>query len=247
MKLIHVFELLLAVTAAGCVMSAVDTDEPPAEHTGNSAAMVKPAGLDTVPAYFDFDNHYTVADDAAWIYAHFNSYSGKRIMVDLHQRQEAESASVSFTLYKVLLDGRLRFVQTVEGRRGSAITEFRSRGTGSYVIEMVSSGHLADLELNLSCGTGRCSPERQPNESCGGFTRGPVPVCAEGLYCGYLPDDICGWADAPGTCAQKPESCDEALAPVCGCDGATYDNACFAAAKGISVNHLGACLEPGSN
>jgi hypothetical protein len=73
---------------------------------------------------------------------------------------------------------------------------------------------------------------------CG--TRG-APVCAEGTFCDFLPESLCGRADGPGLCQPRPELCPEIFAPVCGCDGATYDNACFANAAGVSVETEGAC------
>lgn len=66
-------------------------------------------------------------------------------------------------------------------------------------------------------------------------------LCAKEEYCQYKPEDMCGTADQTGTCSPKPELCDKKLAPVCGCDGKTYDNACFAALSGISVASEGAC------
>jgi hypothetical protein len=73
---------------------------------------------------------------------------------------------------------------------------------------------------------------------CG--TRG-VPPCADGSFCDFPPQSLCGRADGPGVCAPTPEACIEIFAPVCGCDGQTYGNSCEAAAAGVSVDFDGAC------
>jgi hypothetical protein len=76
---------------------------------------------------------------------------------------------------------------------------------------------------------------------CG--TRGAA-VCPGGSFCDFPPESLCGRADGPGTCAPTPELCIEIFAPVCGCDGQTYDNSCFANAAGVSVETEGACEPP---
>lgn len=74
-------------------------------------------------------------------------------------------------------------------------------------------------------------------EACGGLEG---LSCPEGQYCNFA-DGSCGAADQTGECAAVPEVCSEEFAPVCGCDDQTYDNACFAAAAGVSVVREGAC------
>ena len=81
--------------------------------------------------------------------------------------------------------------------------------------------------------------------SCGGIA--PVS-CAKSEFCNYPIEAKCGAADQTGTCTKIPSACDLVYSPVCGCDGATYENACAASAKGVSVQHSGACttVTPGT-
>jgi hypothetical protein len=76
---------------------------------------------------------------------------------------------------------------------------------------------------------------------CG--TRGGA-VCSDPQFCDFPIESQCGRADGPGVCTQRPEFCSEIFAPVCGCDGQTYGNSCFAAAAGVSVESSGECAPP---
>ena len=65
--------------------------------------------------------------------------------------------------------------------------------------------------------------------------------CETGDYC----SKSAGNCDGRGTCSPRPEQCSIIWDPVCGCDGATYGNACYAAMAGVNVEYDGECLLPG--
>ena len=84
-----------------------------------------------------------------------------------------------------------------------------------------------------------CEPvEPPPAANCGGIAG---LTCADGEYCAYELDQMCGAADQLGTCETIPDVCAAVIDPVCGCDGNTYQNACQAATSGVSVAAEGPC------
>ena len=61
-------------------------------------------------------------------------------------------------------------------------------------------------------------------------------LCQPGEFCQR---PACGNIGA--RCAPIPTACDDVHAPVCGCDGVTYPNACEAFAKSSSVRREAEC------
>ncbi|HNW83817.1 MAG TPA: hypothetical protein PKG52_13095 [bacterium] len=62
--------------------------------------------------------------------------------------------------------------------------------------------------------------------------------CGEGFFC--LKSD--GACTEKGVCIAIPQDCDFNIAePVCGCDGNTYKNSCYAQMAGTGVMHPGGC------
>lgn len=63
-------------------------------------------------------------------------------------------------------------------------------------------------------------------------------ACADGFYC-ERPYGVC---TGPGYCEKESEPClTFEYAPVCGCDGVTYENGCLASNHSVNIAYLGPC------
>lgn len=84
-----------------------------------------------------------------------------------------------------------------------------------------------------------CGCKKEEPKTCGGFLG---QTCGTGEWCDYE-GTSCGFADQTGVCKTKPDACAEIYAPVCGCNGKTYGNACEASIAGVDVKKNGACTD----
>ena len=101
---------------------------------------------------------------------------------------------------------------------------------------------------DMSCGagstccllTGLCTPPDCP-DCCSEPPDGTEYPCRTDAHC--EDDTFCdgGGCDGLGGCRSSGGSCGGELMPVCGCDGTTYTNACFARRAEVRSAHEGEC------
>ena len=93
------------------------------------------------------------------------------------------------------------------------------------------------VDAGEACDAG---PGGDPTGACRADCQLPCSVnaeCAAGEYCLKAPGDCNGY----GECVSRPPSCLPQWAPVCACNGQTYDNSCYPAVDGVTLDHDGVC------
>lgn len=82
-------------------------------------------------------------------------------------------------------------------------------------------------------------PNAECRHPCGEPSGDEMP-CREGQFC-KVSQGCWNLDDVVGECTRIPKVCPDEYDFVCGCDGVTYSNECFADAVGVSIDHLGPC------
>jgi hypothetical protein len=159
--------LLLAAFAAVLVACGGKTGSPEFDESSPAFEQTKQQQV-----YFGVTNTLDVVGKAV-ASVDLNAASQVELMV-----VTKDGSPLRYDLYFVWRgNGQRELLAPVDRRSGFHVTTFQPKQSGRYEIELQTESPKRII-VHLACKEGRCSPSRQPGETCA-----PGFQCADGLAC----------------------------------------------------------------
>lgn len=220
------------------VVVVEDTSAAPAPSPGAAEDAENDTASAGEPVYFGEANALESQSDSSTPPSYtFDLVQDATVTIRLTRKFYEGPKVIGFALFRVTAAEEPVELGRAYGYDGSAEMELYTEHGGTYSLQLLDGLDPNALVLRLSCNSGTCAPRRQPGESCG--TDGAMQ-CDKGLVC-LFEAGTCQTPKEPGRCQVAPVDCPNAYEPVCGCDGETWGNQCFAERAGVSLLHSGEC------